>query len=213
MSILAKGPVVGIVRSRVPGDLVGVVEAMLRGGVPLAEITIDTPGALPAIRTLAGAGHVVGVGTVMTAEQVAEAAEAGASFIVSPAVLPEVIEATLAHGLDPIPGALSPTELVAARTAGATAVKIFPSAPVGGPAYVRALRGPFPDVDLVTTGGIGVEDVAAYLDAGATSVGLADSLVGDALPSGPEGLAAIERRAARSMELARAAAPGAREAG
>src|SRR5262245_53007813 len=84
MSILGGNPVVGIVRSRVPGDLVGVVEAILGGGIPLAEITIDTPGALAAIGTLAAAGHVVGVGTVMTTEQVGEAADAGARFIVSP---------------------------------------------------------------------------------------------------------------------------------
>ncbi|HEY8018253.1 MAG TPA: bifunctional 4-hydroxy-2-oxoglutarate aldolase/2-dehydro-3-deoxy-phosphogluconate aldolase [Actinomycetota bacterium] len=213
MSILATAPVVGIVRSREPGDLVGLVEAIVGGGVPLAEITIDTPGALEAIRRLADAGHTVGVGTVLTADQVAACADAGATFIVSPAVVPAVIEAALARGLDPIPGALSPTELVAATAAGARAVKIFPSAPVGGPAYLRALRGPFPDVDLVATGGIGIEDVRDYLDAGATSVGLADSLVGDVLPSSDDELAAVGRRAARAMELAGAAAPAIREAG
>jgi 2-dehydro-3-deoxyphosphogluconate aldolase/(4S)-4-hydroxy-2-oxoglutarate aldolase len=212
MSILATAPVVGIVRSREPGALVGLVEAIVGGGVPLAEITIDTPGALDAIRQLAGAGHTVGVGTVLTADQVAACADAGATFIVSPAVVPAVIGAALARGLDPIPGALSPTELVAATTAGARAVKIFPSAPVGGPAYVQALRGPFPDVDLVMTGGIGIEDVRDYLDAGATSVGLADSLVGDVLPSSDAELAAVARRAARAMELARAT-PAVREAG
>jgi Entner-Doudoroff aldolase len=129
--------------------------------------------------------------------------DAGASFVVSPACLPEVIETALEVGVEPIPGVLTATELVYAQRTGATGIKVFPAAPAGGPSYIRALRGPFPDVALLPTGGIEPDDVPAYLAAGATCVGLGSTLVGAAPPSTSSDLDAIAARAAVVMGLVR----------
>jgi 2-dehydro-3-deoxyphosphogluconate aldolase / (4S)-4-hydroxy-2-oxoglutarate aldolase len=198
MTILERGPVLGIIRYRVPGDLRAVIDALRAGGVPLVEITIDTPGALQAIARAASDGLTVGAGTVTTPEEVRAAVDAGAGFLVSPAFVPEMVASALAAGVEPIPGVLSPSELLAARRVGAEAVKVFPAGPAGGPALVRALRGPFPDVPLLPTGGIGPQDVKAFLDAGATCVGLGATLVGSEPPSA-DGLDAIRSRAADAM--------------
>jgi 2-dehydro-3-deoxyphosphogluconate aldolase/(4S)-4-hydroxy-2-oxoglutarate aldolase len=143
----------------------------------------------------------VGVGTVVTADDVDVASDAGAAFVVSPAVVPAMMLRAVDVGIDAIPGAFTPTEILQARDLGATAVKLFP-APVGGPAYVRALRGPIPTVPFVTTGGVGLDDVGAYLDAGATCVGLGSELVGRTPPAGENDLAAIAERAAKAVAAA-----------
>jgi len=174
---------------------------VLAGGVSLVEITIDTPGALQAVRRAAAEGIAIGVGTVTTPEEVRACADAGAAFAVSPSFSPEMVEAALEAGIEPIPGILTPTELLSARRAGAEAVKVFPAAPVGGPAFIRALRGPFPHVPLLPTGGIGLTDVEALLDAGATCVGLGATLVGAEPPSSAD-LDVIRERAAAVMETA-----------
>jgi len=136
-----------------------------------------------------------------TPEEVRACADAGAAFAVSPSFSPEMVEAALEAGIEPIPGILTPTELLSARRAGAEAVKVFPAAPVGGPAFIRALRGPFPHVPLLPTGGIGLTDVEALLDAGATCVGLGATLVGAEPPSSAD-LDVIRERAAAVMETA-----------
>jgi len=199
MTILERGPVLGIIRYRSPGDVRAVVDALLDGGVPLVEVTIDTPGALEMVAKAAADGITIGVGTVLTTDQVRACADAGAAFVVAPSFSPEVVEAALAVDVEPIPGVLTPTELVAARRAGAEAVKVFPAAPAGGPSLIRALRGPFPDIPLLPTGGIEPQDVPAFLDAGATCVGLGATLVG-ASPPAAEELDAIRDRAANVME-------------
>jgi 2-dehydro-3-deoxyphosphogluconate aldolase/(4S)-4-hydroxy-2-oxoglutarate aldolase len=201
--ILDRGPVLGIIRYRSAGDLRGAVGAVVTGGISLVEITIDTPGALGAIRAAAGDGVTIGAGTVITPDDVKACADAGARFVVSPALVPEVVETALDSGLEPIPGVLTPTELLSALRWGATAVKVFPAGPAGGPAYIRALRGPFPAVPLLPTGGIEPGDVRPLLDAGATCVGLGASLVGATPPSAAD-LEAIRERAATVMERARA---------
>lgn len=203
MTILEQGPVLAIVRYRQGGNVWAALEVLADAGIPLLEVTVDTPGALDAVRTAADAGRTIGVGTVMTPDQVRASRDAGASFVVSPACLPDVIETALDVGVEPIPGTLSPTELVTALRAGATAVKVFPAAPVGGPSYVRALRGPFPDVPLLPTGGIDPEDVPGYLDAGATCVGLGSVLVGGAPPASAADLEGIATRAAAVMNVVR----------
>lgn len=202
MTILASGRIIGIVRYRQTGDLAGVVHALAAGGVTLCEITLDTPGALAAIGEAAGAGAIVGAGTVLDADQVRACADAGARFVVSPATLDEVVQAALDLGVEPLPGILSPTELVRARSLGAEAVKVFPCAPAGGPALIGALRSPFPDIGLVPTGGIGVGDVAAYLTAGANAVGLGGALVGSTPPTSDRDLDAIRDRAAAAVAAA-----------
>ena len=203
MTILAQGPVLAIVRYRVDGDVVGALAALAGGGIPLLEVTIDTPGALEAVRAAADADRTIGVGTVTTPDAVRASRDAGASFVVSPACLIDVIETALEVGVEPIPGVLTATELVRAQRAGATGIKVCPAAPAGGPSYIRALRGPFPDVSLLPTGGIEPDDVPAYLEAGATCVGLGSTLVGATPPSSTGDLDAIAARAAAVMGLVR----------
>lgn len=201
-ALLGSTRVVAIVRFRDGGDLSAVVDALLRGGIELVEITLDTLGALDAIERAAGSGATAGAGTVLTAEQVRAAAAAGARFVVSPGLVPEVVVAAHELGLEPIPGVFTATELLAAQRAGARILKLFPAS-LGGPSYVRALRGPFPELPLVPTGGIGVADVSAYLDAGATAVGLGGELVGRSAPRSDADLALIADRASAAVAAAR----------
>jgi 2-dehydro-3-deoxyphosphogluconate aldolase/(4S)-4-hydroxy-2-oxoglutarate aldolase len=195
--------VLAIVRFRAACDLASVFAVLREGGITQLEVTLDTPGALEAVGRERAAGRSVGVGTVVGADDVRAAAAAGASFVVGPAVMPAMLAAALDLGIDAIPGALTPTEILQARDLGATAVKLFP-APVGGPAFIGALRGPIPDVPFVPTGGIGLEDVRAYLDAGATCVGLGGNLVGREPPASAGELDRMTERAAKAVAAAEA---------
>jgi len=192
---------IGIVRFHDGGDVDGAVAALLRGGVEVVEVTLDTPGALGVVARCAADGVTIGVGTVARAEQVAECAETGARFVVTPGVVAEVVEEALRLGVEPVPGVLTPTEVLAATGAGARVLKLFPAA-TGGPAHLRALRGPFPDAAFVPTGGIGIDDVGAYLDAGAAAVGLGGELVGRTAPRTDADLESIVARAARAVAAA-----------
>jgi 2-dehydro-3-deoxyphosphogluconate aldolase/(4S)-4-hydroxy-2-oxoglutarate aldolase len=129
------------------------------------------------------------------------AVAAGAGYLVAPDLRPEVVGWAVGRGLPVVPGALTPTEVAAAWGAGATAVKVFPVSAVGGAAYVRAVRAPLPEVPLVPTGGVGVDDIGAYLDAGAVAVGLGSPLLGDAGDPGGD-LAALADRARRAVAAA-----------
>jgi 2-dehydro-3-deoxyphosphogluconate aldolase / (4S)-4-hydroxy-2-oxoglutarate aldolase len=200
--------VLAIVRYHAPTDLEAVLEAVRRGGIELLEVTADTPGALDAVRRYAARGRPIGLGTVLVPAQVAEASRAGASFVVSPGVIPEVLAAAREHGLPALAGALTPTEILAAVRLGAEAVKLFPAA-LGGPAYIRSIRAPMPEIPLVPTGGIGPDDVAAYLEAGAACVGLGSSLVGSSPPLSGDDLAGIGRRAEAAVRLAASASASA----
>ena len=204
MSIVEAGPLIAIVRYRRTGDLTSVVDALTEAGVQLVEVTLDTPGALRAIAQAAHSGRAMGVGTVVDADGVRASADAGATFVVSPGLVDEVVHTALSVGVEPIPGVLSPTELVRAAALGARAVKVFPAGPIGGPSYIRALRGPFPDLLLVPTGGIAIDDVAAYLRAGAAAVGLGAALAGEDPPASAADVDTLRRRAAAAVQAARA---------
>jgi 2-dehydro-3-deoxyphosphogluconate aldolase/(4S)-4-hydroxy-2-oxoglutarate aldolase len=199
-TLLGAGRLLGIVRFPAGGDLDGTIQALVSSGIDLVEITLDTPDALEAIERAASRGTTVGAGTVVRAEQVRACAEVGARFVVSPGCLPDVVGEARTLGLQAIPGALSPTEILAATSLEVEAVKLFPAS-LGGPPYVRTLRGPFPTTRFVPTGGIGLEDVPAYLEAGATCVGLGASLVGRAPATSTAELREIEDRAARAVAL------------
>jgi 2-dehydro-3-deoxyphosphogluconate aldolase/(4S)-4-hydroxy-2-oxoglutarate aldolase len=190
-----------VVRYREACDLDAILDGLRTAGVTLLEVTADTPGGLHAVARAAGAGTPIGAGTIRTAEEAKAFANAGAAFLVSPAILPDVVDAADASGVPLVPGALTPTEIAAASATGAWAVKLFP-ARLGGPGYLRDLRGPFPDVRLVPTGGIPVEDVPAWLDAGAACVGLGSALLGSAPPRTPAEFDALIERASRAVELA-----------
>ena len=174
--------------------------ALLAQGVRIVEVALTTPGALAAItaiRTGAPDGCLVGAGTVLTAADVAEVAAAGAQFVVTPTV-GESVRAAVHRALPVVAGALSPTEASTAAQMGACAVKLFPAS-LGGPAYLRAMRGPFPDLPFVAVGGVRLDQTQAYLDAGAIAVGVGGPLVGD----GASGGSLDELRARARAYLAR----------
>jgi 2-dehydro-3-deoxyphosphogluconate aldolase / (4S)-4-hydroxy-2-oxoglutarate aldolase len=202
-TVLGSTPLVAIVRFPEGGDVVGAIEALVAGGVDRLEVTADTPGAFAAVEHAARNGRMVGVGTVLSSDQVRAAAAAGARFVVSPGLVPEVIEVAWELGLEPMPGVFTATEILAASAAGAQVLKLFPAS-CGGPSYLRALRGPFPDTALVATGGVRVDEIDDYLRAGATAVALGSELVGRAGPRSDEDFEQIATNAARAVAAARA---------
>ncbi|MEH1057115.1 bifunctional 4-hydroxy-2-oxoglutarate aldolase/2-dehydro-3-deoxy-phosphogluconate aldolase [Micromonospora sp. CPCC 206171] len=182
---LAAARVLAVIRGTDTAAAIATGIALLEEGVRVVEVALTTPGALhaiEAIRSAAPAGALVGAGTVLTAGDVADVLAAGAQFIVTPAVVESIPEA-VRRGLPVAAGALTPTEAYTAVRTGASAVKLFPAS-VGGPAYLKALRDPFPDIAFVAVGGVGLAELPAYLSAGAIAVGLGGPLVGDAASGG-----------------------------
>jgi 2-dehydro-3-deoxyphosphogluconate aldolase/(4S)-4-hydroxy-2-oxoglutarate aldolase len=173
--------VIGIVRLKDASRVVPVVEAIHAGGVACIEVSLTTPGALDAVRAIRETlpEVLIGAGTVCTPEQAAAAARAGARFLVTPVTLPDLVH--LAHSLDvPVAmGAFTPTEIHTAHQAGADLVKVFPASSVD-PGYIRAVRAPFPDLRLVPTGGVGVENAGEWLAAGAVALGIGGGLTNGA---------------------------------
>jgi Entner-Doudoroff aldolase len=193
MNELRESRVVAILRLRDHGLAVEVAHALASGGIRVLELTQDDPGALDALRAVAALPDLlVGAGTVLDPDTVPALADAGARFVVAPNTDPRVISAARAAGLEPIPGALTATEVAGALAAGATLVKLFPAGPLG-PAYLRALRAPFERVEFVPTGGIAHDAIGEWLDAGAVGVGLGSDLV-SARPTDAD-LAGIAARA------------------
>jgi 2-dehydro-3-deoxyphosphogluconate aldolase/(4S)-4-hydroxy-2-oxoglutarate aldolase len=171
--------VVAVLRGKDPARVVDAGVALHEAGISCLEATFTTPGAAEAIAELARRlpRASVGAGTVLERAQADEALRAGATFLVTPAPCLDVVAAAARLGVPVLAGAFTPGEVLAAWRAGASAVKIFPAA-TGGPGHVRDLRGPLPDIPFVPTGGIGIDDAAAYLLAGALAVGLGSALTG-----------------------------------
>jgi 2-dehydro-3-deoxyphosphogluconate aldolase/(4S)-4-hydroxy-2-oxoglutarate aldolase len=171
-------PVVGILRGLAADKLRPVVEAARDGGLTTLEITMNTPGAAEQIRqasTIAGPALNIGAGTVTSLELLEAALAAGASFIVTPIVAVPVIERCVKLGVPIFPGAFSPTEIVRAWELGATMVKIFPADSVG-PGFIRSLKGPYPQIPLMPTGGVDLTTLDAYAKAGAEAFGVGGPL-------------------------------------
>ncbi len=166
-------PVFAILRRQEPDVAVELARAISRAGIRALELTIDSPGVLELVRALRAQlpGTAIGVGTVLGRGEVEAAAEAGAQFVVSPNVDRDVIAACVAAGIPALPGAATPTEAMQAWRAGASLVKLFPAA-TGGPAALRAIREPLPMIPLVAVGGVDGANARAYLDAGASAVGI-----------------------------------------
>jgi 2-dehydro-3-deoxyphosphogluconate aldolase/(4S)-4-hydroxy-2-oxoglutarate aldolase len=172
--------VVAVLRGDDPARVVEAGLALSEAGISCLEVTFTTPRATDALERLRArlpGSAALGAGTVLDAGQAREALAAGATFLVTPAPCPDVVAEAVRRGVPVLPGAFTPGEILACWRAGAGAVKVFPAA-TGGPGHVRDLRGPFPDIPLVPTGGIGLEDAAGYLAAGAIAVGLGSSLTG-----------------------------------
>ncbi len=154
-------------------------ETLYKAGIPVAEITMTVPGAIEVIRTLAGnyPDMVVGAGTVLDLESAERCLDAGARFLTSTGLVPEVIEAARKRSVTAIPGALTPTEVISAWKAGADLVKIFPAAPVGGDLYLRSLKLPLPQIKLIAAGGVTQQTATSYIAAGASALGVGGELI------------------------------------
>ncbi len=156
------------------------VHAMMAGGVTVVEVTMTVPGAIELLRELKqrhGDRLLLGSGTVTDAAQAQATIEAGAEFVVSPSLHPEVIAKTKAMGKVAIPGALTPTEVITAWRAGADYVKVFPCSAMGGASYLKSLLAPFPELKLIPTGGVTLATAADFLKAGARALGVGTDLV------------------------------------
>jgi 2-dehydro-3-deoxyphosphogluconate aldolase/(4S)-4-hydroxy-2-oxoglutarate aldolase len=177
---IQRSVLIPVIRADSTDVAVKVTEALVAGGIDTIEITMTVPDALAAIRAVTarfGPSIVVGAGTVIEAATVAEAIDAGAELIVSPAMLPDVIAAARAAGVAVLPGAMTPTEVITARRLGADVIKIFPASHVGGASYLKALKGPFPDIPFCPTGGVNLETIGDFVRAGAVAVGVGGELV------------------------------------
>ena len=180
VSLLREVGIIPIIRAPSADAAVAVAEALLQGGLAVAEITMTVPNAIDAIGRVAkrfSGKLLVGAGTVTDAETARRAVDAGAEFIVTPCLVPEVIAAAQRADVAVLPGALTPSEVFAAFRAGGDMVKVFPVQSVGGAAYLRALRGPFPDIPLVPTGGVTLDNIGEMFKAGAAAVGVGSELV------------------------------------
>lgn len=200
--------VVAIVRADAAHYLAAVVATLIEGGLRAIELPLTTPGALDALETLVDRHRgeaTLGVGTVLDAHAAEEAISAGAAFVVSPALSSAVMEVGRRSNVPIVPGALTPTEIVACWEQGAAAVKLFPAS-LGGPAYLGALRAPLPHIPIVPTGGIRLDQVAAYLSEGAVAVGLGLPLIGDAAAGGS--LTALSDRVSELMSTLRQTVAG-----
>ncbi|MEV6795634.1 bifunctional 4-hydroxy-2-oxoglutarate aldolase/2-dehydro-3-deoxy-phosphogluconate aldolase [Streptomyces sp. NPDC051320] len=198
---------VAIVRGSDPDAAFRTVLSLVEAGLPLVEVSLSGAGALDVIgraRDELGAGAWLGAGTVLTADDARRAAEAGANLIVTPGLGAGVTEA-VRLGLPVLAGVSTPTEVIAGVAAGAAALKLFPAS-VGGPSYLKALRGPFPELPFVPVGGVDAAAAAQYLALGAVAVGVGSPLVGDAADGGD--LGELRKRTAEFMRVATDAAAG-----
>jgi 2-dehydro-3-deoxyphosphogluconate aldolase/(4S)-4-hydroxy-2-oxoglutarate aldolase len=199
--------IIPVIRADSADAAIAVVEALMEAGLTVAEITMTVPGAIEAIASVSkrfGNKVLVGAGTVTDAETVRRALDAGAEFIVSPCLVPDVIAAARRADVAVLPGALTPTEVFEAFRSGGDLVKVFPAQNVGGAAYLRALHGPFPEIPLVPTGGVTLDNLGEMFKAGAAAVGVGGEMISkDALAR--RDYALIGALASRFLEAVRQA--------
>ncbi len=180
--------VVPVVRAASSQQAMTAADAVCRGGIPIVEITMTVPGAVEVIRQLRKsslAEVLIGAGTVLDIEMARLCVDAGAQFLVSPGLDLETVEFAVNQGVLMMAGALTPTEVITAWKAGSDFVKVFPCGNVGGAKYIKALKGPLPQVPLVPTGGVNLETAAEFIEAGAAALGVGGELVqAEALKTG-----------------------------
>jgi 2-dehydro-3-deoxyphosphogluconate aldolase/(4S)-4-hydroxy-2-oxoglutarate aldolase len=209
---LKAGGLVPVIRADSAEVAVRVTEALVEGGIRTIEITMTVPDALQAIRSVAsrfGQEVLLGAGTVTEQKMALEAVEAGAEFLVSPCLVPEVITSAQELGVAVLPGAMTPTEVFSAWSLGGDIVKVFPASHAGGPTYLKALKGPFPQIDLLPTGGVNLDTIAALIEAGAVAVGVGGELVSkSAIAAGDfSRITVLARKFVDALERAREAHP------
>jgi len=200
--------IVPVVRASSSEEALAAVEAIRAGGIPILEITMTVPGAVKIIKELAKRDALIGAGTVLDGDTARQCVDAGAQFIVSPSLDIATIETCNALDVPVFPGALTPTEVVTAWKAGADAVKIFPANAVGGATYLKSLKAPLPQIELIPTGGTSLKNAGELIAAGAFALGVGADLVD--LAALRKGDAASITAKAREYVAAVAAARGAR---
>jgi 2-dehydro-3-deoxyphosphogluconate aldolase/(4S)-4-hydroxy-2-oxoglutarate aldolase len=172
--------IVPVVRTSSAESAIKAIEAIYRGGIRSAEITMTVPGAVKALEKIAdqfGDKIVLGAGTVLDPETARICMLAGAQFFVTPALDVATIQMAQKYSKPIMPGALTPTEVLTAWKSGADIVKVFPAGNVGGPKYIKALKGPFPQIEMIPTGGVNLETAGEFLKAGACAVAVGGELV------------------------------------
>jgi len=172
--------IVPVIRAESSAMAIDVAAALIDAGLTIVEITMTVPDAIAAIESLRKTfGHdiTLGAGTITSPAMAESAIAAGCTFLVTPCLLPDVVAAGQTRHIPVICGALTPTEIFAAHSSGAQMVKVFPAGAVGGPDYIRAIRGPFPHIALMATGGVSLETIPGYLAAGVEAVGVGGELI------------------------------------
>ena len=204
---LATG-IIPVIRASSADDALFAAEAVLAGGVDVVEVTMTVPGATAVVSRISETMPqiLVGVGTVLNADAAQRCLDAGAQFLVSPGINLKTLEFAQRKSVLMIAGALTPTEVMSAWESGADLVKIFPCSQVGGASYIRALKGPFPEIPLVPTGGVNLETCAAFIEAGASALGVGGELIlKDAIRQRNAGLiSGLARQMLNAVQVARA---------
>ena len=172
--------IVPVVRASSASEACLAADAVCQGGIPIVEITMTVPGALDVIRELVkncGSDVLIGAGTVLNAQSAQKCLDAGAQFLVSPGFNLPTVDLAVREGKFIMAGALTPTEIMAAWDAGADFIKVFPCGQLGGPKYIKSLKGPFPEIPFVPTGGVNLATAAEFLEAGSVALGIGGELV------------------------------------
>jgi len=178
--IIERVGLIPVLRAKSVAQGRAVVDAMIAGGITIVEVTMTVPGAIDLLKELQkayGSELLLGSGTVTTADQAQATIDAGAEFVVSPSLHPDVIRVTKTNRKISCPGALTPTEAITAWNAGADYVKIFPCSAVGGASYLKSLLAPFPYLKLIPTGGVTLQTAESFIKAGARALGVGSDLV------------------------------------
>ena len=172
--------IIPVVRAQSADEVMKAIDAIREGGISILEITMTVPGAIGVIEQVSaryGSEAVVGAGTVLDGETARACILAGARFVVSPSLNLETIEVCRRYGIAVMPGALTPTEVVQAWSAGADFVKVFPAGALGGASYIKSLKAPLPQIELIPTGGVSLKTAADFIKAGASALGVGADLV------------------------------------
>ncbi|MEL6543294.1 MAG: bifunctional 4-hydroxy-2-oxoglutarate aldolase/2-dehydro-3-deoxy-phosphogluconate aldolase [Myxococcota bacterium] len=181
LEVLEHSRLVPVLRAPSPDLALIAADALVAGGIRVIEVTLTVPKAVDVIRTLverfASTDTVVGAGTVLNGDEAAQCLDAGAQFVVTPGLDVSLVEKLKEQRVPVMPGALTPTEVITAWQAGADMVKVFPCSAMGGPGYLKSLKAPLPDVKLFPTGGVKLENINDYLNAGASVLGVGAALV------------------------------------
>jgi len=205
MELIQKTGVIAIMRAKSSEQLLAAADAIKAGGVQAIEVTMTTPGALDVVRQATGrygSDVLFGAGSVLDPESARAAILAGAQFVVCPTLNLKTIEICHRYAIPVVPGAYTPTEILTAWEAGADMVKVFPAS-VGGPDYIKALKGPLPQIKLVPVGGVELDNTADFIRAGAEAVGVGGALVSQKLLDTGDFAALTERARRFCQEVAR----------